>query len=96
MHSRQSAVSFAGERGASLRDRGRIDAGARGKREKETLVAEHMLQYSDKKAGAPRGATDLLNCKPARLEEAGQPLWLLANKGKRLNRQHFCRIFVQP
>lgn len=96
MRSQQSAFSFAGERGARLFDRGRIEAGARRERQQEILITEHMLQYSDKKAGLLRGVPDFLNGKPAGLKERGQPLRLLADEGKRLNRQHFRRLFVQP
>jgi len=95
MGSRQSVISFAGERSTRVSDRGRIDAGARRERKQETLIIEHMLQHSDKKAGLLRGLPDFLNGKPAGLEESGQPFRLLADKGKGLNRQHFRRFFVR-
>jgi hypothetical protein len=94
MRSRQSVLSNAGERSVGVPDRGRIDPGTRRERKEETLIAQHMLEHSGKKAALTRGATNLLNRKPACLKEIGEPLRLLADKAKRLNRQHFPGLFL--
>jgi len=75
-----------------VRDLGRIDPGAGGKRDQETLVPKHMLQDPGEKAGLARGGADLLARYAGYVEEAAQPFGLFGDESKRLNCQLFRRF----
>ena len=63
-----------------------------GKRDQETLVAEHMLEHPGEKAGLAGRCANLGRPIPVEERKRVKPLRLLGNEGKRLNRQHFRRF----
>ena len=78
--SRQIALPIAAERAPGLADVGRIDAGAGGEGDQETLVAEHMLQHSGEKAGFARGVANARPAMPVNGKEAAEPVGSSAMK----------------
>ena len=78
------------ERAKCLRDRGRIDPGAGGKRDQEILVLEHMLEHAGEKAWLARRPPDLLDRYSGCANKAVYPFGFFGDEGKCLNRQRFC------
>ena len=58
--SRQIALPIAAKARAAPADIGRIDPGALGESNQETLVTEHMIQHAGEKVGLARG---IANCR---------------------------------
>jgi hypothetical protein len=77
------------KRRAGTGDLSRIDPGAVGKRDEETLVRKHMLEHAGEEAGLVRGRADSRCVDTAKLKEARKVLRLLSDKAKRLNGKHF-------
>jgi hypothetical protein len=74
------------------RDLGRIETCTVGKCDQETFIAKHMLKHAGEKAGLARRRADLLGWYSGHVKEAPEPLRLLGDEGKSLNRQHFRRL----
>src|ERR1700722_1552619 len=79
----------AAESGARARNLGRIDPGAFGKRNKETLVRKHMLQDAAEKALLLRGSADLTRFQAGRGKESSHSFRIFGNKAKCLNGKRF-------
>jgi hypothetical protein len=94
--SRSVVVPFVAERAAGARDLGRIDSGARRKRDQETLIAKHMLEHAGEKALPAGGSADLRWLYTRRIEEAREPLRLFGDECKRLNGHNFRRFPCSP
>ncbi len=72
---------------------GRIDPGAVGESEQETLVAEHMLEHAGEKARLARGVANGVRRQfRVAARKRAEPLGLFGDEGKRLNCQHFRRF----
>jgi len=74
------------------RDLGRIEAGAVGKSDQETLVVEHMLEHADEKVGRARGVADSVRRYAGYGKKGGHSLSFCGDERKRLNCQHFGRF----
>src|SRR5208283_4171123 len=92
MRSRHVTFLLTAERVAGARDLGRIDSGAQGKRDQETLIAEHMLEHAGEEAGLARRGPNLLRRYSGGSQKASQPFGVFGDEAKRLNRQHFSRF----
>ena len=90
------AVPFVAERAAGARDLGRIDSGARRKRDQETLIAKHMLEHAGEKALLAGIGADLRSVYAGRVEEARKPVRLFGDECKGLNRHNFRRFPCSP
>src|SRR5262249_61151775 len=89
---RQIALPYFGERLAASCHFGRIESGAVGKCDQQILVSQNMLQYADEKVGIVGCVSDRLRRDAGRRNETVQPVIVLGDEGKRLNRQHIGRF----